>query len=60
MGVSEGNDGGDISKGVKARGGWPGVSGAHLGRAPSRGACRLKLWTIHRLGVREGARDPVG
>ena len=59
-GLRRERDGGDISKGVKARGVWPGVSGAHLGRAPLRGACRLKLWTIHRLGVREGVRDPVG
>ena len=34
MGISEGNDGGDFSKGVIARGFWPGVCGAHIGRAP--------------------------
>ena len=59
-GISEGNDGGDVSKGLTARGFWPGICGAHLGKGPLHGTCRIILWTFHRLdGWGRGTRPVV-
>ena len=59
-GISEGNDGGDVSKGLTARGFWPGICGAHLGKGPVQGTCRIILWTFHRLdGWGRGTRPVV-